>query len=193
MFFWYDFGNNSSEVNAAIISGVVSLIIGLFTIIGWVLKFRQETENQKKKLEVETEKLRNETNLKFLEIKNKYSEKLLSKRMDIYPELLKITQDIGKNNWGNGKEIRQHHEEMSNQLKEWQTKNGGTLFMKPDTYDAFKKLQNILKLENLSPDKNLDKEKLDSIWKKRNRLRNLLKQELNILHDSEINFNKELA
>ena len=127
-----------------------------------------------------------------MEIKDKYSEMIILKRMEIYPELQKITQDIGKDNLEDQKEIRRIHQDAFDKLKQWQEKYT-TNFMSKETYVVFKDLQHVLNFKKLPEEKNLDEVKIKSIWAKREKLRDLANKDLETLRNSEISLREKIS
>jgi hypothetical protein len=99
---------------------------------------------------------------------------ILEKRIEIYPEIIKITQEIGKE-----KTSKDLHLQALEDLKEWQSKYGGTLFMTDISYKNFQNLKTSLNtIKKLKPEQNLDKAKIDSIWNLRCELRTSLREEI---------------
>jgi hypothetical protein len=179
-------------------------ILSILVAIGSIITFFWNQSNLKKNLKIKSdefnknlkikeEEIKASFNSKILEIKNRYSEILVLKRIESYTRLIGITQDIGKNipdSKLQGKtreeadvEIRILHENAYGEIKKWE-KDGNLLFCETKTYKKLKSLKESLDLRGLSKSCMLNKDKLESVFKKRSELRKLLQEEIGILDKS---------
>ena len=177
--------DGSAGVNSALITGIFSLIIACITAIWSVVSFFLNRRKFEKELNLKRQEIENILFSQLFLIRNNYSEKLLQKRMQIYPELIKITQELGKDKGQDKMELRKKHEEAFVKLKKWQMDTGGSLYFSKKSIDSFFKLIDTLDTKNLDPDLVFDKAKIDAIRKKRNIFRKDLHSDLYILQQNE--------
>ncbi len=186
---------NSIELQIAILTSTVSIIIAFLSLGGSILGYIINRNQWKKEILLKEIELRNILNNQLTQIRSQYSEKLLLKRMELYPELIKITQEIGYEigDFKDKFELRSFHEEAYLNLKEWQTKHGGTLYLSLESTKCFYKLLSVLNTKNLDKNLTFDEEKIKTIKDKKNLFRRSLHNDLNILQKNHDNLNKTLS
>lgn len=113
--------------------------------------------------------------------KIKYFEGLRQKRFETYPELLKITQNLGKTETS-----LEDHKKAREELKEWiVASHGGYLTLSKNTLFYFNKLKDLLK-KNAGDGKQYSKEQLDKIFNARNALRGSMTDDISVVKNADL-------
>ncbi len=155
-----------SRVEAAIIAGIVSVIVSLIAYIVGILKIRNERLMLEKKLN------RNLT------------EKLYSIRLDAYPEGFEITADIGKFAGRSDEEVSTEIIKTRKALKSWSRKKVSFL-LSEKALDAFYKLDQALK-KNPGDNTTYTAQQRTKIWEARNRFRSSLREDVGLLFEEDV-------
>ena len=186
---------SSIEFQIAILTSVVSVIIAMISLGGSVLGYIINRNQWKQEMLLKEIELKNILNSQLTQIRTQYSEKLLLKRMELYPELIKMTQEIGYEigDFKNKSELRLFHEKAYLNLKKWQMDNGGTLYLSEESTKCFYKLLAVLNTKNLDKNLTFDQDKIKSIKDKKNMFRISLHNDLNILQKNHDNLTKILS
>jgi hypothetical protein len=109
------------------------------------------------------------------QLKDKYEIGLRNKRMETYPELIKITQELGKS-----KTSYQDHKNAREEIIKWTTADhGGFLTLSKKTLDYFNQLKELLK-KNAGDGKQYSKEQLKNIFNTRNSLRGSMMDDISV-------------
>lgn len=140
-----------NEIVWPIISAIVSWIVTYFTI-------KYTLKSEKLKLQYDYEKL------------------LIEQRLNYYPELFKITQDIGKQNKSASDNIW-CIESAYKHLK-LRRETGGFILLSEKSLKCFYDLKESLKANPWNGKEWYTQEQLEKIWKQRNRLRWALKDDI---------------
>lgn len=124
----------------------------------------------------------------FLNAQAQFSQVLLEKRMEAYPKLLCITQEIGKKTTS-----YEEHRKLRDNLKQWQiADHGGWLLLTSQTKQEFDQLKDALKKgpsEGTKNDKQYSQAHLKNLFTMRNKLRGSLADEVRVLRISDSFFN----
>ena len=155
----------SEEIVKTYVSGEFSIIVaavgflGSVTVAFIVAYFTSIRENKK--------------------IQHKFVESLYEKRYEAYTELLKITQEIGKD-----KMQVELHKSARKELKKWQTETGGFLLLSKDSLIEFNSLKDLLKKK---PEKQIEysEEQRKKIFHARNSFRGALREDFEFFHSAE--------
>lgn len=103
------------------------------------------------------------------QLKSTYLESNRIKRLETYPELIKITQQLGK-----FRTTYEEHKKAREQIINWTiASHGGFLTLSKKSLGYFNQLKDLLK-KNAGDGKNYSKEQLKNIFDTRNRLRGSL-------------------
>ncbi|MDD5770431.1 MAG: hypothetical protein PHE25_05675, partial [Candidatus Gracilibacteria bacterium] len=107
-----------------------------------------------------------------------YDKRLLEERLKYYPELLEITQEIGKKKYG--EENLKIIPEAKEKFLAWRNKGTGYLLLTRNSLEAYNLLKEGLKANPGDGKKGYSKEQLEKIYKLRNSLRGALKDDIGI-------------
>ncbi len=148
-------------------------IAGSIAILGFVINYL-----------VVRVKIRAELKALKLNQKHAFTEKLYILRLDAYPEVFNIIQDIGKRGDYSNEDIISITEEVTKKLLLWQRTKAGLLLSK-QSLDAYYQLKQ--KLLKKPADKNgYSDTQLKNIWYARNSFRGCLRNDVGLLHDDEL-------
>jgi hypothetical protein len=150
------------EVAAAIIAAIVSL---LGVVINYFVS--------QAKIKAEFGSLR-------LQQQHDFTEKLYEMRLEAYPEVFDITQDIGKRGERSGEDVARSIHHALESLIEWQRKRAG-LILSEKSLQAYYELRTALSKQPADRDGYTD-EQLKRIWFARNAFRGSLRDDVGLLH-----------
>lgn len=151
------------RVEAALIAGIVSLF-------GVIISYFVSLFN----IRAEFEKLR-------LEQKHAFTDKLYAMRLEVYPEVFDITQDVGKRGERTDKEIALTIRKARDSLISWQRKRAG-LLLSERSLEAYYELKSALSKQPADRD-GYTNEQLGKIWYARNAFRGCLRDDVGLLHE----------
>lgn len=155
----------------------VAVLTGLLTFLASLWKSRQDNKRWQKDFELKEKELEHKYEL----VRSKYINILLKKRLETYPDLVAITQDIGK-----VKSSYEDHKKAEEEIKKWIiAPHGGFLVLSPKTLDYFRKLKKLLK-KNAGDGKSYSSDQLSKIFKTRNDLRGSMSDDLGIMAKSDL-------
>jgi hypothetical protein len=80
-----------SKVEAAIIAGVVALIVSIVTLVGTILTVRRQTRTQ---IDTVRQQTRTQIDTKIDELTQEQFKDILAKRIEVYPKLWYIAQTM---------------------------------------------------------------------------------------------------
>ena len=151
----------SSEITAALIAGIVSLIVSLFAGLITISQAKMERAKLERQLE------------------RQLTERLYGIRLEHYPRAFQITANLGK---GNSFEQIQ---EIRGQLKEWESAEVSMII----SQRAKQAYYNLLEAIKKNPEKGTiyGDEQLSKIWRLRNLFRGELRQDLGFLFTEDDN------
>ena len=125
-------------------------------------------------------------------VQSEFTQKLYEKRLELYPRLLNLTQDIGKEMiWRKGtgetrltgQETFQIAYEALEGLIEWQKDTAIELVLSDESLEKFEKLKKALRSDP-SQGKKYGRQQMDNFWKLREDLRDCLRKDVGIYHES---------
>ncbi|MBF0913387.1 hypothetical protein HXK64_00200 [Candidatus Gracilibacteria bacterium] len=145
-----------------ILTGLVGAMIGgFFSVYAGKNTIKSTLEQEKMKISLDYEKL------------------IIQERLKYYPELFRITQDIGKKN--KPLELTQKAKE---EFLDWRGKGAGYIILSKKSLEYFNKLKESLKANPGNGEKGYTDVQLEKIYKQRNELRGSLKDDLGISIDN---------
>ncbi|MEF2175587.1 MAG: hypothetical protein V3575_03880 [Candidatus Absconditabacteria bacterium] len=115
-------------------------------------------------------------------LKYDYDKRILDERLKYYPELLLLTQEIGKKKYGKQENINIHKKAYEDLLK-WRTVGTGYLVLSKNALECFNSIKDALSKEPSDGVNGYNKEQLEKIFKLRNSLRGALKDDIGIKID----------
>jgi hypothetical protein len=156
----------SPQVEAAIVAGIISLIVAGVSFVTNRLSTRAENAKQERALQ------------------RKLTEKLLDLRLDLYPGAFEITDQLQGDILFGGTLTRNDYMRVREQLIEWSKSKSG-LILTDNSMHAFRELRSALEV-NLNSDEALATDAvIRRIWEAKNRFRVALREDLHVLYAEE--------
>lgn len=150
-------------VEAALIASAISVVVALIGYLAARSKIRSELQAIK------------------LQQKHSFVEKLLEIRLEAYPDVFDITQNIGKRSNYTDEEIIQITNEALEKLDAWQRKKSGLLLSRK-SLSSYYELRDALR-KNPANKGAYTNVQLEKIWFARNSFRGCLRDDVGLLHD----------
>lgn len=154
---------SDSTLVAAIVATIVSLIVA---VSGFIINYITIYQSQKQFEQ---------------QLQRKLTEKLYDKRLEVYPLVFSITDDLRGARLFNELDL-QELLKVRNNLLEWNRKQGFVLSDK--SIKAFYYLRNALSLDYKNS-KEIKKGDLEKIFKAKNEFRSMLRDDVNLLYVEE--------